>query len=63
VDNNDWMSPNRIVAQGGGFAEDIGSWVVGYAWVDLTASKCCCRSPFPTVGSVQAYRCPPTDPP
>ncbi|MBI3417208.1 MAG: prepilin-type N-terminal cleavage/methylation domain-containing protein [Verrucomicrobia bacterium] len=57
-DNDDWMPPNRVVNQGGEFVSDKGSWVVGSAWLDLTASNVAAGVLFPNVGSALAYRCP-----
>jgi prepilin-type processing-associated H-X9-DG protein len=57
-DNNDWMPPNRLALDSPGFRADKGSWVVGNAWKDLTASNIMAGVIYPYVKSVQVYRCP-----
>jgi prepilin-type N-terminal cleavage/methylation domain-containing protein/prepilin-type processing-associated H-X9-DG protein len=57
-DNADWMPPNRLALDSPGFKADQGSWVVGNAWKDMTAANIMAGVIFPTVNSVQVYRCP-----
>jgi prepilin-type N-terminal cleavage/methylation domain-containing protein len=49
ADNGDAIPPNRLVAQGSDFVSDRGSWVVGNAWLDLTASNITAGVIFPNV--------------
>jgi prepilin-type N-terminal cleavage/methylation domain-containing protein/prepilin-type processing-associated H-X9-DG protein len=57
TDNNDWMPPNRLALDSPGFKADWGSWVVGNAWKDVTASNITAGVIYPYVKSVQVYRC------
>ncbi len=58
TDNDDWIPLNRLAARGNDFVADAGSWVVGSAWLDTTASNIAAGVIFPNVGSVEVYRCP-----
>jgi prepilin-type processing-associated H-X9-DG protein/prepilin-type N-terminal cleavage/methylation domain-containing protein len=56
--NADWMPPNRLVMDSPGFRADTGSWVVGNAWKDTTASNLTAGVIFPELNSAQVYHCP-----
>jgi prepilin-type N-terminal cleavage/methylation domain-containing protein len=58
VDNDDWIPPDRISNDGNGWRADVGSWVVGNAWKDLTPSNIVAGVLYSQVGSTEVYRCP-----
>jgi prepilin-type N-terminal cleavage/methylation domain-containing protein/prepilin-type processing-associated H-X9-DG protein len=58
LSNEDWIPPNRIANDGGGWRADTGSWVVGNAWKDVTASNIMLGVLYAEVGAVGIYRCP-----
>jgi prepilin-type N-terminal cleavage/methylation domain-containing protein/prepilin-type processing-associated H-X9-DG protein len=54
----DWIAPNRLLADNGGFKSDTGSWAVGNAWSDVNASNLMAGVLYPEVNASAVYRCP-----
>jgi prepilin-type N-terminal cleavage/methylation domain-containing protein/prepilin-type processing-associated H-X9-DG protein len=54
----DWIAPNRLLADGTGYKSDLGSWAPGNTWTDLNASNVMAGVLYPDVNSIGVYRCP-----